>query len=319
MGAGSLTVVDGDELARVLADQDGVVSYRQLRRTARLAQHDIERLVRRRELVRVHPRVYVNHTGPLTWRQRAWAAVLYAEPAALCLASAMSGPDEHAPIDIAVEANRRVAGRPDIRIHRVTGLDGRVLWNLSPPRTRPEETALDRVHLARSELEVVQVLSEAIGGRSTTVARIRDALGRRPRLHRRRWLVGLLDDLELGACSVLEHGYLTRVERAHGLPVAHRQARRAGSQGSEYRDVEYEEFGLVVELDGRIGHESWEAGGRDADRDLDDHADGRESVRLRWRQVFGTPCRTAGRVARILHRRGWTGEARRCGTDCAAR
>ena len=26
----------------------------------------------------MHPRVYVNHSGPLTWEQRAWAAVLYA-------------------------------------------------------------------------------------------------------------------------------------------------------------------------------------------------------------------------------------------------
>jgi hypothetical protein len=313
---GSLPVMDRDEFERLLRDQDGVVSYGQLRQTARFAKHDIERLVRRRELVRVHPRVYVDHTGPLTWRQRAWAAVLYAEPAALCLDSAAHTPDDAAPIDVAIEASRRLSIQPGIRLHRMTGLRDRVLWNLSPPRTRPEETTLDRVQRARSELEVVQVLSEAIGARITTVPRVRDALGRRPHLPRHRWVVRLLDDLELGIGSVLEHGYLTRVERAHGLPAGTRQTRRTGIQGSEYRDVEYAEFGLVVELDGRFAHESWAAGGRDADRDLDDRSNGRETVRLRWRQVFGTPCRTAVGIGRILRRRGWQGEVRPCGTDC---
>ena len=71
-----------------------------------------------------------------------------------------------------------------------------------------------------------------------------------------------------------------------------------------------------MELDGRLGHDSWTASGRDADRDLDDHAAGRETVRLRWAQVFDHPCRTADRVAAILRRRGWTGEARRCGPEC---
>lgn len=63
--------------------QDGVTSHAQLVASG-LSRIDIERGVRRNELRRVHPRVYVNHTGPLTWEQRAWAAVLYADPAVLC-------------------------------------------------------------------------------------------------------------------------------------------------------------------------------------------------------------------------------------------
>ena len=43
---------------------------------AGLTSDDVARLIRRREWARVHPGVYVDHTGPLPWSQRAWAAVL---------------------------------------------------------------------------------------------------------------------------------------------------------------------------------------------------------------------------------------------------
>ena len=187
-----------------------------------------------------------------------------------------------------------------------------------PATVRVEDNTLALADRADSELEAIEVLTAAIGARRTTVPRLREALGRRSRTRRRALLSRLLDDLEAGACSVLEHGYLTRVERAHRLPAARRQGPRAGARGAEYRDVEYEEFGLVVELDGRIGHEGWSATGRDADRDLDDHADGREAVRLRWTQVFGTPCRTTDRIGRILARRGWDGRPYACRPDCDA-
>lgn len=70
-------------LARELELQDGVASRAQLTFGA-YTPNDIRRAIRRREMQLVHRGVYVTHTGPLTWRQRAWAAVLYAEPAALC-------------------------------------------------------------------------------------------------------------------------------------------------------------------------------------------------------------------------------------------
>ena len=41
-------------------------------------------------------------------------------------------------------------------------------------------------------------------------------------------------------------------------------------------------------------------------------ATGRVAVRLRYRQVYGTPCRTAARLARVFALRGWTGVPRPC-------
>lgn len=62
--------MEEDELARTLEAQDGVISRRQLLALG-ATKSDIDRMVRRRELARVHTGVYVHHTGPLTWRQRA--------------------------------------------------------------------------------------------------------------------------------------------------------------------------------------------------------------------------------------------------------
>ncbi len=300
-------------MQRLLRAQDGVVARRQL--VALDAQrHDLERILRRKELATVHAGVYVDHTGPPSPRQRAWAAVLFAAPAALCLESALDV--THQPVHVAIDSTRRVRAPEGVVVHRVGGLDGRTLWNLSPPRMRVEETVLDLVDRARSETDVVGLLTEAVNDRVTTAPRLRAAVAGRRRLRRRPLVLAVLADVEAGACSVLEHGYLTRVERAHALPRAARQRVRRTASGVEYRDVEYEKFGVVVELDGRVGHDGWAAGGRDADRDLDDRAEGRETVRLRHQQVFGTPCRTASRIAAILRRRGWTGSPRSCRHQC---
>jgi very-short-patch-repair endonuclease len=276
---------------------------------------DLDRLLRRKELVRVHPGVFIEHTGEPTDLQRAWAAVLYAAPAALCLESALDLTAD--PVHVAVDWGRRLVAPPSgVRIHRVRGFAARVRWNQSPPRVRLEHVVLDQVERAASESEMVRLMTEAVNGRRTTAARLRETLRERARARRRGWLEAVLDDIEHGCCSVLEHRYLTHVERAHGLPSATRQVTRAADSGRQYRDVEYEELGLVVELDGRVGHDTWDASGRDADRDLDDRADGREVLRLRHAQVFDRPCRTASRIAEVLARRGWTGSPRACADDC---
>jgi hypothetical protein len=59
--------------------QRGVVSRRQLLAHG-LKAGTVRRLLRRRELTLVHPGVYVDHTGQLTWLERARAAVLALEP-----------------------------------------------------------------------------------------------------------------------------------------------------------------------------------------------------------------------------------------------
>ena len=118
-------------------------------------------------------------------------------------------------------------------------------------------------------------------------------------------------DLELGTCSVLEHGYLTLVEQPHGLPAGARQVRDS-TRGPLYRDVVYSVADVPVELDGRMWHDSATRRDADLDRDLDAAVDGLWTVRLGWGQVFGRPCSTALRVGRLLSARGWLGRTTPC-------
>jgi hypothetical protein len=297
----------------LLRQQDGVISRRQAL-GAGLVQHDIRRLLRRNQWARAHAGVYVNHTGPLTWSQRAWAAVLYAAPAALCLESAMG--DEVSPIHVAVARDRAALAEPaGIRIYHVAHIDQRVLWNVSPPRMRYDEAALDVACRAPSELDAIAVLANACQSRRTTAQRLLDTLDSRGRVRRRRWLRAVLVDIADGTCSVLEHGYLVRVERPRGLPRALRQKRSASSVGVCYRDAEYSER-LLVELDGRVFHDSATRRDADFERDLDAAVDGRSTVRLSYGQVFDRPCQTAGKIALVLQRHGIGVAGRSCGAGC---
>ena len=125
----------------------------------------------------------------------------------------------------------------------------------------------------------------------------------------------ILEDVADGTYSALERRYLTDVERPHGLPTARRQRRSSQGRSPAYRDVEYVDLGLVVELDGRLGHEWTSDGWDDLDRDLDAAVTGVMTVRVRWGQVLH-PCRLASTVAGLLTARGWQGAPRSCGEVC---
>lgn len=189
----------------------------------------------------------------------------------------------------------------------------------TPPRLKVEDNALAMASEARSEIDAIARVAEAASRSYVTATTFQAALDRAHSLRRRSLVQGLVEDLGAGTHSVLEHGYLTKVERPHGLPEGRRQAPRIGASGNQFRDIEYEEYSLVVELDGALGHDSWRDQARDADRSLDDLAElGAVTARLRFHQVFDTPCQTAALVGRILVRNGWSGTAQSCGQNCDA-
>lgn len=326
----SIPTVDDRALAALLRRQAGVVSRRQLRDLG-CRPHDVERLVRRRALTRVHPGVFVEHTGPLSWEQRAWAAVLALWPAALCAESALRAEylvdpdrgrtsrsvarDEGALLHVAVAGDRHLVAPTGVRVHRMTRLAERVLWNQLPPRLDVEDAALDVAADAPTDFAALEALAEVCRTRRTTASRLAATLAQRSRIARRGWLSAVLTDLAAGSTSVLEHGYLHRVERRHGLPRAARQVRATTTAGVVYRDAEYP-GGVVIELDGRLVHNTTPQRDADFERDLDAAVDGHPTVRLSWGQVFDRPCSTAAKIAHLLRRRGWSGTPRPCAPTC---
>jgi len=77
------------------------------------------------------------------------------------------------------------------------------------------------------------------------------------------------------------------------------------------RDVVYDEFATLVELDGRRGHEGT---GRFRDMARDNLATigGAATLRFGWHDTVGNPCPVAVMVATVLQSRGWTGRIHPC-------
>jgi hypothetical protein len=211
---------------------------------------------------------------------------------------------------------RRCDELPGYRVRRIRDLADRIQPRISPPRLRVEDAVID-VALARpSELAAIGVLADLCQSRRTTARRVLEAVQSRQRVERRTWLEGVLTDIADGTCSTLEHGYLVRVERPHGLPRGERQVASRTRLGGALRDVDYAPLPLLVELDGRLFHDSSGQRDLDLDRDLDAVVDGCSTVRLGWGQVFERPCYTAARISALLVRAGWTGRSSPCGPDC---
>jgi very-short-patch-repair endonuclease len=110
---------------------------------------------------------------------------------------------------------------------------------------------------------------------------------------------------------MLELRYFRRVERAHGLPHGRRQRRR----GRWYDDVDYAEYGVSVELDGRAAHPA-ELAFRDHRRDNAAVLTGARVLRYGFADVAHPPCAVAREVAAVLNAAGWSGRPRSCGPAC---
>lgn len=285
----------------------------------------ISRRLRRREWARVHPGVYVDHTGPLTWEQRAWAAVLALWPAALASGSALCAQRKGLPasltggldddIHVVVAHGRRVSAPPGVRVTRLRDYEAVISANLSPPRMRFEDAVLREASARATDDSAVAVLADACQSRRTNPERLLRRLQLMGKLPRRSLLVEVLDDVASGALSTLERRYLRKVERRHGLPPATRQLREATGQGVVFRDAFHPDHAFLVELDGRLGHE-WNADRwSDLDRDVASAEEQRLTIRVGWKQVLD-PCRLALSVVRILRARGWTGSAHPCSETC---
>ena len=313
-----------DEIAELLDRQAGVVARRQVLACGQ-SRAEVTRLLRRHVWVEVHPGVYVDHTGPLTWQQRAWAAVLACAPAALggwSAVRACEGPgrrhhDDADPIEVIVRHGRHPTPLDGVVVRSTRRFDEAVQLQLAPPRQRYDDAIVELADRAGDDLQAVAILADACGGRRTTAALLADRVGQMTRLRRREWLTAVLADVAEGTCSVLEHGYLARVERPHGLPPGLRQVADVGAdQGRMLRDVVHggsrPRWRQVVELDGRLFPQSATARDRDLERDLDTALGGADTIRLGYGQVLGRPCVTAAKLGRLFQRRGWDGSATAC-------
>ncbi len=176
-----------------------------------------------------------------------------------------------------------------------------------PAKVSLEQATMDVCSIGDAD-EIAATLASAVSTRRTTPERLRLSAQAQPCLRHRRLILELLEDVGAGAESPLEVRYLRDVERAHGLPPGDRQVSVSSGTRS---DVGYLELGVLVELDGVLGH-SGTGAWRDWERD-NAHALGQfTTLRYGWQDIVSRPCAVARQVAEALGQGGWMGIPTRC-------
>ena len=215
-----------------------------------------------------------------------------------------------------IPAGRRIEVPAGVVLHR-TRLS-LVAASDFPPRTVVVDTVLDLADDCRRDAEVIAVVTRALQRRDVTRHSLLNALRGRRRARWRALLKDLLGDTAAGVESVLEWRFAKDVIRAHALPTPVRQHVLRLEHESQRRDGLFEEYGVVVELDGRLGH-TGEGAFRDMRRDNAAIRRGEVVLRYGWADVVGRPCEAATETAAVLRQRGWVGRLRRCSPACTAR
>jgi hypothetical protein len=253
----------------VAAQQDGVLARWQALAAGMTAHAWEWRLGR--FWTRALPGVAVLHTGEITPRQGAWAAVLH------------GGPQAHLSGDAALRElgmKRLVVSSYDVVVpHRRTVVPSWLAGGspVTPHRLRQSERwsssqrglPLLSVHAcvlhaaawATSDRWAEHRLASAVQQRKTVPSLLRPVLAQMPKHPRLALVRDVLDDLELGARARSELDFL-RFCRAHGLPepdVLQLQVRTG--QTSRYLDAYYRRQRLALEIDGayHLLVETWDA------------------------------------------------------------
>jgi hypothetical protein len=269
----------------------------------------------------VHPGVYATFTGASGRSAQLWAALLWAGPGAMLSHETAAELQRLADkpvqvIHVTVPGQRRVRPVPGLSIHRSGRALAAVERDSNPPRTRVEETVLDLTQTAATFDDVCGWVTRAFARELTDEEQLWAAIRQRKKLRWRSELHELIAAAASGDHSVLEYRYERDVERAHGLPEPVRQAPFTGPDGRRgRRDRLYRGYGVVVELDGQLGHgpeDRW----REKDRDNAAAVDRQQTLRYGWEHVRWHPCATALQVATVLKVHGWDGWPRPCSPGC---
>ena len=243
--------------------QDGVVSRQQLRALGISDGEVLANLAAGRWQAWGRHSVCV-HTGPLPERSQWWVAVFEGGPRAFLdgeSALVVAGLEHYAPraVRVSVPRGARIRGVPafpfPLEIRQTRRWDPLDLHDGSgPPRARPEVAAIRSALWARTDKQAAYLLTLCVQQGLATAQLLGTEMLRVRRDRRRAFLHVVLLDL-LGGVRSLGELELAQECRRRGLPEPSRQVVRRGPNGTYYLDVYFEDWGVVVEVDGI--HHSW--------------------------------------------------------------
>lgn len=298
------------DLLRLATHQSGVLSAEQALGHG-LSRASLKRLVDQGAWRRLTRGVFHLGVGEPTWTAQVWAGTLVGgdrSRVGFTAAGHLWGivPEPPSTLTVLVPHEAVLRDQPPWVFRRERPRVRQVQSPGGPPRTTLEDTVIDLASEATPR-ELVEVVTNAIQSRRTTARRVLACADRRARLPHRADLIELLADVAEGAESPLELRYLRDVQRRHQLPPALRQDR--SSRRRAVRDLRYEKYALLIELDGRT-----HVPGRFRDMRRDNGAllDGEVTLRYGWHDVADRPCQVAWEVGQLLSSRGWPGRPSRC-------
>ncbi|MGI8535953.1 MAG: hypothetical protein ACR2K2_05535 [Mycobacteriales bacterium] len=249
---------------QLLEAQDGVLARRQALRSG-LSAAGWEWRLERQLWQLVLPGVAVAHVGPVSWRQRAWAAVLYGGDGAALSGDAVvrlisDRGEEPTRMDVVLpEACQRA--RHDFFVpHRCSGVEALLHPARQPPQLRIAPAVLHSSAWAVSDKAAEWRLAAPVQRRLVRPADLQKALVLMPRLRRRRLMTVVLKDVVRGAHAGSELDFLGLLRRQQ-LPLPDRLQLLVRTTGRCYLDAWWERPRVAAELDGahhmEVGH--WDA------------------------------------------------------------
>lgn len=256
------------------------------------------------------------HRGPLTQQASHWAAVFEAGPRAhLDGGSALIAAGLRGFTMPAI----RVSVPRGARVRRVKGLDIRQTrrWDAAdvedigagPPRSPVPVAAVRHALWARSDREAALALTMVVQQELTTAEELGRAMLRVRRDRRRKFIHGVLLDL-IGGVRSLGELDVARECRRRGLPEPDRQVLRKGRNGTYYLDVYWDDWHVVVEIDG-IQHILAPQVVADALRQNDISLQDNLVLRLPLLGLRVTPDAFFAQIEQALTSKGWCTRGRR--------
>ena len=300
----------GEALAKLSAEQDQTATRAQLLRF--MTEDGIRAKVASGRWQVPHPGVVVMHSGPVSAAQQLWVDLLCCGQGAVlagltaAIADGLTGIEPVHP-QFLVPHGRQVTDRCDIKVRSSTRLGPADLHPLKrPQRTRAPRSFVDAASWASSDAEARTILAAGVQQRLVRAPDMLQIVVAVPNLRRRKVIRLTLRDVAGGAHSLPEIDF-AELCRTFGLPDPSRQVARFDSSGRRrWLDVFWDEFGLVIEIDGLFHMEAsqwWSDMWRG-----NEHAVRLEGV-LRYPSfaIRDEPERVASQVAQALRARGWIG------------
>ncbi len=224
------------------------------------------------------------------------------------------------PIVIAVPAYRQIRTRAEnVEVVRLRQMRPVRFPTGCPATESIEHALLDLASHMKGEHEVMSLLTSVCQKQPATIRKLSAALKGRRRIGHRVLMTEIISEVKDGATTMLEIPAIRRIFRAHGLPSGRGQVREFQEGAVVVRDRVFEQYGLVVEFDGRLGHADSRGRFRDHRRDNAVAISGRATLRFGWVDVHREACESAAQVVKVLRLRGWAGTPTLCGPSCRIR